>query len=137
MYNIEFQKRGLPHAHMLFILDKNSKLNTAEKIDNHISAEIPEDPVLREIVLRCMIHGPCSESRCKNSKGECTKKIPMQYRKHTLLERDGYPEYRRSEGTQTEQPVPWTSMAGSKRAERPTSILGPKRKEHLVLGKMQ
>ena len=39
--------------------------------------------------------------------------------------------------SQTEQPVPWTSMAGSKRAERPTSILGPKGKEHLVLGEMQ
>ena len=39
--------------------------------------------------------------------------------------------------SQTEQPVPWTSMAGSNRTERPTSILGPKGKEHLVLGKME
>jgi len=27
VYTIEFQKRGLPHAHMLFILDKEFKFN--------------------------------------------------------------------------------------------------------------
>ncbi|XP_058810192.1 uncharacterized protein LOC131675282 [Phymastichus coffea] len=38
---IEFQKRGLPHMHMLLFLDGEHKLDTPEKIDELISAEIP------------------------------------------------------------------------------------------------
>ncbi|KAG9319383.1 hypothetical protein KVV02_002733 [Mortierella alpina] len=38
---IEFQKRGLPHAHILLILDAASKIKTAEEIDLVVSAEIP------------------------------------------------------------------------------------------------
>ncbi|KAK7101715.1 hypothetical protein V1264_020052 [Littorina saxatilis] len=62
VYVIEFQKRGLPHCHLLIILDENSKLKVAADIDTLISAEIPdphEDPVLFEIVKSTMIHGPC------------------------------------------------------------------------------
>uniref|UniRef100_A0A0K0EGY7 Helitron_like_N domain-containing protein n=1 Tax=Strongyloides stercoralis TaxID=6248 RepID=A0A0K0EGY7_STRER len=38
VYTIEFQKRGLPHAHMLFTLKHDEKLKTPEQIDNCISA---------------------------------------------------------------------------------------------------
>jgi hypothetical protein len=31
---IEFQKRGLPHAHILLILDEMSKLRTVEDFDS-------------------------------------------------------------------------------------------------------
>ena len=34
MHVIEFQKRGLPHAHLIVWLHKNDKLNTPEKIDS-------------------------------------------------------------------------------------------------------
>ena len=40
-YSIEFQKRGLPHAHMLVYLDKSSKLRTPDDVDKFISAEFP------------------------------------------------------------------------------------------------
>ena len=40
---IEFQKRGLPHFHGLFILDKDSKIRTHNDIDNIIKAEIPNE----------------------------------------------------------------------------------------------
>ena len=38
-YVIEFQKRGLPHMHLLLFLDKNDEINTSEKVDELISAE--------------------------------------------------------------------------------------------------
>jgi hypothetical protein len=41
---IKFQKRGLPHAHILFILDEALKLRTAEDYDLMVLAEIP-DPI--------------------------------------------------------------------------------------------
>jgi hypothetical protein len=39
---IDFQKRGLPHAHVLLMLDKESKPNTTDDYDKIISAEIPD-----------------------------------------------------------------------------------------------
>ena len=33
VHTIEFQKQGLPHVHMLFILTNISKIDTSEKID--------------------------------------------------------------------------------------------------------
>lgn len=43
VYTIEFQKWGLPHAHMLFTKKHDQKLKTPEQIDNCISATIPEE----------------------------------------------------------------------------------------------
>jgi hypothetical protein len=60
-YVIEFQERGLPHAHILFILDDNNKFTTPEAIDASVSAEFPDEqsfPVLYKCVKTHMIHGP-------------------------------------------------------------------------------
>ena len=38
----KFQKRGLPHCHMLIILRGEDKLHTRDDIDRLISAEIPD-----------------------------------------------------------------------------------------------
>ncbi|KAH9392025.1 hypothetical protein TYRP_022296 [Tyrophagus putrescentiae] len=49
---IEFQKRGLPHFHSVVWLERDDKLNTADKVDKVVTAEIPDpeaDPVLHEI----------------------------------------------------------------------------------------
>ena len=43
VYTIEFQKRGLPHVHLLVTLHPNNKLLTPEAINRHISAELPSD----------------------------------------------------------------------------------------------
>ena len=45
MYVIEFQKRGLPHAHILVILEDDYKLNNTDDYDQVISAEIPDPEV--------------------------------------------------------------------------------------------
>ncbi|XP_065658845.1 uncharacterized protein LOC136083378 [Hydra vulgaris] len=58
---IEFQKRGLLHAHILLHLANDDKLETAQDIKNLICAEIPDPIVNRElydIIKTCMIHGP-------------------------------------------------------------------------------
>ncbi len=62
IYTIEFQKRGLPHVHILVILAENDKPRTESDIDCIISAEIPDaliDPELHATVKQCMLHGPC------------------------------------------------------------------------------
>ena len=63
---IEFQKRGLPHAHILISLDSNSKIKVADHIDQIISAGIPDeaiDPELYSTVITCMIHKPCHKDK--------------------------------------------------------------------------
>ena len=107
LHVIEFQKRGLPHAHILTVLDEKDKLHTAELIDKAVSAEIPEPNIvdgvdlnenLRSKVLTHMIHGPCgkvnSNSPCM-SNNECTKKFPKPLIETTNPNVDGYPVYRR------------------------------------------
>ncbi|XP_073424135.1 LOW QUALITY PROTEIN: uncharacterized protein [Dendrobates tinctorius] len=101
---IEFQKRGLPHAHILIILDSLSKLRTEADIDNIVWAEIPDEtiyPQLHNIVLQHMIHGPCGEhnpnSPCMDL-GKCSKGFPKQNQPYTIKEKDGYPTYRRPIG---------------------------------------
>ena len=42
VYVVEFQKRGLPHAHFLLIMDSTHKLLVPEQYDQLISAELPD-----------------------------------------------------------------------------------------------
>lgn len=98
MYSVEWQKRGLPHAHIfIWLVNKISP----DEIDNVISAEIPDettDPELFEIVTTNMIHGPCGainiHSPCMVD-GKCTKRFPRTLISETVTGNDGYPLYRR------------------------------------------
>jgi hypothetical protein len=97
---IEFQKRGLPHAHILLILDEVSKLHTAEDYDSMVSAEIPDPichPKAYETVTSCMVHGPCGpnffNAQCMEQ-GKCKKRYPHSFNEETRCDVDGYPEYR-------------------------------------------
>ena len=59
IYSIEFQKRGLPHVHMLLGVSDEDKLRETNEIDRVISAEIPDqeqDSILFELVKKHMIH---------------------------------------------------------------------------------
>ncbi|KAH1154351.1 hypothetical protein GYH30_049856 [Glycine max] len=62
MHTIEFQKRGLPHVHLLLFLHPDNKYPSSTDIDEIISAEISsheDDPELYRLVENHMIHGPC------------------------------------------------------------------------------
>ena len=77
-YVIEFQKRELPHIHLLLFLDKNDKIYTLEKDDELIRAEIPNEdiyPHLYDVVKQFMIHGPCGEQNmCSSCMNKNTQK---------------------------------------------------------------
>ena len=101
VYVVEFQKRGLPHAHILLIMDHDDKIRDVEGIDNIICAEIPDrniDPNLYDIVTSNMMHGPCgpthSDSPCMKD-GKCSKRYPQEFCDETISNEDGYPVYRR------------------------------------------
>jgi len=87
LYSIEWQKRGLPHAHILFWLKE--KIHSTD-VDKVISAELPDptaDPLLHELVTKNMMHGPCGKLN-RNSPcmvdGKCTKRYPRASIKYVL-----------------------------------------------------
>jgi len=105
---IEFQKRGLPHAHILVILDPNDAPRTTEQIDQIVKAELPPDPLLQpelfKSVSRHMIHGPCGpynpNAPCMVN-GVCSKRFPKPFFQETVINENSYPNYRRRPGQET------------------------------------
>lgn len=101
IYTIEFQKRGLPHAHILVFLRPEFRILHPNNIDKIISAEIPDkdqDPQLYSIVTSLMIHGPCGKQNNNSPcmlNGKCTKYFPKKFVDITVIDSDGYPVYRR------------------------------------------
>lgn len=100
VYTIEFQKRGLPHVHLILWLKKDKPLD-ADQIDSLISAQLPDsstDPIGHEAVSRFMIHGPCGalnpSSPCM-SDGKCTKFYPKDFSEKTTILPNGHVRYAR------------------------------------------
>ena len=94
---IEFQKRGLPHAHLLIFLRQEDKIQTPDQVDSAVWARWPDpqtQPALFETVKRCMIH-TCSD-RCLEN-GKCSKNYPKPFQEHTSVSDEGYPLYFRPE----------------------------------------
>ncbi|KAE8881433.1 hypothetical protein PF003_g34407 [Phytophthora fragariae] len=101
IYVVEFQKRGLPHAHILVILADEDKPRRREIIDKLVSAELPDaelNPQLYETILTSMMHGPCGaanpNSPCMKD-GKCTKGYPKPLVEVTQGNVNGFPVYRR------------------------------------------
>lgn len=99
---IEFQKRGLPHVHIVLILNSQYAPITADDIDDLVCAELPdpkEEPLLFQLVTNSMLHGPCGPGYncpCWNKeKQKCQKRFPKQFQSKTVLEENSYPLYRR------------------------------------------
>ncbi|XP_021719151.1 uncharacterized protein LOC110686855 isoform X2 [Chenopodium quinoa] len=106
IYVVEFQKRGLPHAHFLLILQPQYKMKCPADYDKFVCAEIPpvNQPELRKIVLQHMMHGPCGKlnpecpcMRKKDNVSSCKNGYPKQFTPQTTTNKDGYPCYRRTD----------------------------------------
>ena len=84
MYVVEFQKRGLPHVHMLIWLDSDSKIKLKRNVDKFVSAEIPDpeiDLAGYETVKQFMIHGPCGPEFPKSPcmiNHKCSRHFPKK-----------------------------------------------------------
>ena len=106
MHVTEFQKRGLPHEHILIINAAHDRPGTSHIVDTAVVAELPQSPDdiedpevkaelkrLEDIVLTNMIHGPCGtvnpSSPCMEN-GRCTKGFPKEYVKKTIVDPDSY-----------------------------------------------
>jgi hypothetical protein len=100
---IEFQKRGLPHAHLLLWLHPAFKPKIGRDIDDLVCAELPDprstDPRERELfelVQKHMMHGPCGRDHpdCPCMKdGACRRRFPKPFRQETAIPDDGYVLY--------------------------------------------
>jgi hypothetical protein len=101
IYVIEFQKRGLSHAHILIFFVEDCKPHTVKDVDRMINVELPNPETNRlahETVARCMIHGPCGatfpNAPCMEE-GKCKKQYPRKFQSETVTDVNGYLIYRR------------------------------------------
>lgn len=113
VYTIEYQKRGLPHIHLLLWLSPIARFLTAERIDEVVCAELPPrswGTKFREIVTGQMTHGPCGDDyldapcmarRFPMSPLCCQKRFPKPFSAVTVVHEDRYPEYRRRDDGET------------------------------------
>ncbi|XP_019188939.1 PREDICTED: uncharacterized protein LOC109183302 [Ipomoea nil] len=107
IYTIEFQKRGLPHAHILLFLQGTSDFANPAFMDRIISAEIPDklaDNEYYKAVEEFMLHGPCGVARSNSPcmvNGKCSKHFPKRYIDASQFDQDGYPLYRRRDDKRT------------------------------------
>ena len=107
LYVVEFQKRGLPHAHILVILKASDKPRNPADYDRIVCAELPDKtqfPELHETVTSCMLHGPCGSNNpnapCMKD-GKCSKNYPKPFAETTTADSNEYPVYRRRDDGQT------------------------------------
>ncbi|PWZ13521.1 ATP-dependent DNA helicase PIF1 [Zea mays] len=109
VYVVEFQKRGLPHAHFLLIIQRKYKLTCPEQYDLLISAEIPDKKYheLRKMVIKHMMHGPCGSLNpncpCTKGRASCKNHYPRPFCDTTLQGKDSYPIYRRRDDGRKEK----------------------------------
>jgi hypothetical protein len=107
VYTIEYQKRGLPHAHILLFFHPDAKIRDAAHVDSIVSAQIPDAeafPHLHKVVTTCMMHGPCGpeypNAPCMVD-GKCSKKFPRDFTEETIFGENGYPLYARPDNGRT------------------------------------
>lgn len=85
LHTVEFQKRGLPHAHILILLDRKKREVSPALIYSFISAAIPDpvaDPLGYVFVSEHMMHGSCDRDNEKwpcLKDGMCSKFFPKSF----------------------------------------------------------
>lgn len=109
-YVVEFQKRGLPHAHILLILEERARPTTVEQVDNMVCATLPDkdaEPELWTTVVNCMLHAPCGERERRRGEGprpcmrevngrlRCRFNYPKDFNDGTTFDENGWVKYGR------------------------------------------
>lgn len=106
---VEFQKRSLPHAHILVILDRRDRPHTPDDFERIVSAERTNPvshPELYESVRRHMVQRPCGihnqnaacmmTGRTRLDETAGSKHSPRPFTDQTTInEETGYVVYRR------------------------------------------
>ena len=98
---VEFQKRGLPHAHIIFRVS-GPQPTTSDVIDKFVSTKFASlehsDPRLYGLLKDKMIH-TCKTGRCRDSDdAPCRKRFPMKPCDETHIDERGYTVYQRDVG---------------------------------------
>ena len=90
---IEYQKRGLPHAHIA-MKSKNPPASIAA-LDSLITCQLPTDEGhLRDLVLAHMVH-KCTPA-CRDDESQaCRKGCPWNFEEYTHFTERGYPCHQR------------------------------------------
>ena len=100
--SVEFQKRGLPHAHLL--VKYHADCADPRHIDSIISAEMPTDPSDRQLVQSFMVHhhvvhGNQYSRYCiredRAGRRWCRFSYPKPIQTHTTIDAEGRVQYRR------------------------------------------
>ena len=109
VWTIEYQKRGLPHLHLLVFLKTDQTFLTAANIDRFISAEIPTGTDVMSQELRGIIQSTMVHTHCVGGNGKalcmeglhplttktCHEGFPRQFQPENIITEDDYPLYRR------------------------------------------
>ena len=113
---VEFQYRGLPHAHILVTLQSEDRILTADDIDQIVCTQLPgrDCPDLRAKVLQHMIHNDCqtapAQCMCCQRNGRCRWRFPHTFRDVTAWsEQELYPKYARPR-----EPAHWEHTASGR-----------------------
>ena len=125
VWTVEYQKRGLPHLHLLVFMENSGRFLRPEVIDDVIMARFPtaaedHDGSLAKIVEGTMIQGPCGDfdkgAICTENdatgRPRCHRKFPKPFREETTVPDDSYPlYYRPNTGTVCEKTLRGRTVA--------------------------
>jgi hypothetical protein len=96
VHTIEFQKRGLPHMHLLIWFKDEDRPRTPEDGDSFISPVFPDaaiHPRLYKLVSELMTHGPCGTDNPNAScmvNNHCSNHFSEEFCETTTVNDNGY-----------------------------------------------
>ena len=100
---VEYQKRGLPHLHLLLWVSKEHKPKSAAIFDMAVSCQLPDPETQEELynlVSEQMMHTKCDtvpSARCKvpgpDGNARCKQHYPKNFREDTLATETGMYSY--------------------------------------------